>query len=100
VPWLTPNASDPPGVDMFGQVGILQARDGRIRWNDLTDPVARDVDNLNSGGLERFCDTNFYYRRPTVVRHLQYQGGVLAEWTQLASNRNADPIRISPSAWR
>jgi len=80
---------------LFQEVGLTRSTDGQIRWNDLTDPVVRDVDNLTSGGLERFFDNNFYYRQPTVVGRLQYQGGVLAEWTRLALEDAGLPLKVA-----
>ncbi|MCL8209042.1 MAG: synthase [Actinomycetia bacterium] len=82
-------------LETFGAAGLTTVTDGQIRWNDLTDPVVRDVDNLVSGGLERFFDNNFYYRRPTVVGRLQWQGGVLAEWTRLARADTDRPLKVA-----
>ena len=60
------------------------ATDGQIRWGDLFDPLCRDVDNLEAGGLLRWFDNNFYYRHPVVTGRLQYQGGALAAWAREA----------------
>ena len=82
-------------VRLFRAAGVTRITDGQIPWNDLTDPVVRDVDNLVSGGLERFFDNNFYYRQPTVVGRLQYQGGVLAEWTRLSVQESETPLKVA-----
>jgi 5-methyltetrahydropteroyltriglutamate--homocysteine methyltransferase len=82
-------------LSIFAEADLTTVTDGQIRWNDLTDPVVRDVDNLVSGGLERFFDNNFYYRRPTVVGRLQWQGGVLAEWTRLARSETDRPLKVA-----
>jgi 5-methyltetrahydropteroyltriglutamate--homocysteine methyltransferase len=80
---------------IFAEAGLTTVTDGQIRWNDLTDPVVRDVDNLVPGGLERFFDNNFYYRQPTVVGRIQWQGGVLAEWTRLARADTTRPLKVA-----
>jgi 5-methyltetrahydropteroyltriglutamate--homocysteine methyltransferase len=82
-------------IGVFQEAGLTRITDGQIRWNDLTDPVVRDTDNLIAGGLERFFDNNFYYRQPTVVGRLQYQGGVLAEWTRLAVADSSTPLKVA-----
>jgi 5-methyltetrahydropteroyltriglutamate--homocysteine methyltransferase len=82
-------------LSIFAAAGLTRITDGQIRWNDLTDPVVRDTDNLVHGGLQRFFDNNFYYRQPTVVGRLQYQGGVLAEWTRLAVGAATRPLKVS-----
>jgi 5-methyltetrahydropteroyltriglutamate--homocysteine methyltransferase len=71
-------------LDLARIVGLDTTTDGQVRWHDLTDPIVRDVENLNPGGLQRFFNNNFYYRRPTVVGRLWWTGGALAEWTRIA----------------
>lgn len=82
-------------ISVCQNAGLTRITDGQIRWNDLTDPIVRDTDNLLHGGLERFFDNNFYYREPTVVGRLQYQGGVVAEWTRLAVAESTTPMKVA-----
>ncbi len=82
-------------LDVFSAAGLTRVTDGQIRWSDLADPVVRDTDNLVHGGLQRFFDNNFYFRQPTVVGRLQYQGGVLAEWTRLAVGAADRPLKVA-----
>jgi 5-methyltetrahydropteroyltriglutamate--homocysteine methyltransferase len=80
---------------LFEEAGLTTVTDGQIPWEDLLDPVVRDVDNLVAGGLERFFDNNFYYRRPTVVGRLRWRGGVLAHWTRLAKEQTTLPFKVA-----
>ena len=82
-------------ISVFEEAGLTRVTDGQIRWNDLADPVVCDTDNVVHGGLERFFDNNFYYRVPTVVGRLQYQGGVLAEWTRQAHQAATRPLKVA-----
>lgn len=69
--------------------------DGQIRWYDAFDPLCRDIDNLEPGGLLRWFDNNFYYRHPVVTGRLQFQGGTLAAWTREAVAMSSVPITVA-----
>ncbi len=71
------------------------ATDGQIRWYDFFDPLCRDIDNLEPGGLLRWFDNNFYYRHPIVTGRLQFQGGTLAHWTREAVALSTVPITVA-----
>ncbi|MCY0864833.1 MAG: synthase [Sulfobacillus sp.] len=69
--------------------------DGQIRWNDLLDPLTRDIDNLRASGLLRLFDNNFYYRHPVITGRLQFQGGTLAAWVREAVQRSSVPVMVA-----
>lgn len=71
-------------LELAAEMGLDTTTDGQIRWHDLLDPIVRDVDNLRPGGLQRYFNNNFYYRRPEIVGRLAWAGGALAEWTRIA----------------
>lgn len=88
--------------DVTGQVlGLAEearldmTTDGQIRWNDLFDPVVRDIDNVHSAGLLRLFDNNFYYRHPVITGRLQYQGGVLRAWAAEAASVSRVPMKVA-----
>ncbi len=71
-------------LEVAAAAQLTTATDGQVRWHDLTDPIVRDVDNLNPGGLTRYFNNNFYYRRPLVRGRLSWSGGALLAWTRIA----------------
>jgi 5-methyltetrahydropteroyltriglutamate--homocysteine methyltransferase len=82
------------------EVGLDLTTDGQIRWYDLFDPLARDVDNFRPAGLLRLFDNNFYYRHPVITGRLQYQGGTLAQWTRQARRLTSVPLLVAlPGPW-
>ncbi|CAB1130192.1 5-methyltetrahydropteroyltriglutamate--homocysteine methyltransferase [Candidatus Hydrogenisulfobacillus filiaventi] len=82
-------------LELFTREGLDLITDGQIRWNDLLDPVARDIDNLDAAGLERYFDNNFYYRQPVITGRLSWAGGTLAEWTRLALDQAERPLKVA-----
>ncbi|MCL6562081.1 MAG: synthase [Firmicutes bacterium] len=74
---------------------IDRTTDGQIRWNDLFDPLVRDVDNVSAEGLLRLYDNNFYYRHPVIRGYVQFQGGTLAEWTRQALRMTRLPLKVA-----
>jgi 5-methyltetrahydropteroyltriglutamate--homocysteine methyltransferase len=82
-------------VKLAHEANLDATTDGQIRWYDLFDPLCRDIDNLQAGGLLRWFDNNFYYRHPVVTGRLQFQGGTLAQWTREAVERSTVPITVA-----
>jgi 5-methyltetrahydropteroyltriglutamate--homocysteine methyltransferase len=82
-------------LDLAYEASLDAATDGQIRWYDFFDPLCRDIDNLNPGGLLRWFDNNFYYRHPVVTGRLQFQGGTLAAWAREAVNQSRVPIIVA-----
>ncbi|SMC07328.1 5-methyltetrahydropteroyltriglutamate--homocysteine methyltransferase [Sulfobacillus thermosulfidooxidans DSM 9293] len=82
-------------VDLAFEAQLDRTTDGQIRWYDLFDPVVRDLDNVQSAGLIRLFDNNFYVRHPLITGRLQYQGGTLAAWSREASQRSQVPVKVA-----
>jgi 5-methyltetrahydropteroyltriglutamate--homocysteine methyltransferase len=83
-------------LDLAGAVALDTTTDGQVRWHDLTDPVSRDIENLVAGGLQRFFNNNFYYRKPAIRGRLSWTGGALAEWTRIARELRPDvPLKVT-----
>lgn len=81
------------------QAGLDIITDGQIRWDDLVIPFARKIEGMEIGGLTRFFDNNFYYRRPRVVSQLAFKGSATVADFQLASSltrRLVKPVIVGP----
>lgn len=50
--------------------GIDFPTDGQLSWDDLLSPFASKIPGMKLGGLIRFYDNNFYYRKPEAASEL------------------------------
>lgn len=82
-------------VALAADAALDATTDGQIRWYDFFDPLCRDIDNLQAGGLLRWFDNNFYYRHPIVTGRLQFQGGSLSAWAREAVALSPVPIIVA-----
>ena len=82
-------------LNLAVETQLDRTTDGQIRWYDLFDPVVRDLDNVQSGGLIRLFDNNFYVRHPLITGRLQYQGGTLAAWCRESSSLSPVPLKVA-----
>jgi 5-methyltetrahydropteroyltriglutamate--homocysteine methyltransferase len=48
------------------QAGLEVITDGQIRWYDPISHFAGKLDNMKIAGLQRYFDTNFYFRQPVM----------------------------------
>jgi 5-methyltetrahydropteroyltriglutamate--homocysteine methyltransferase len=49
------------------KAGIEVITDGQIRWYDPISHIASKLDNVKIAGLQRYFDTNFYFRQPVIT---------------------------------
>ncbi|MGH9746151.1 MAG: hypothetical protein ACRD59_08585 [Candidatus Acidiferrales bacterium] len=49
------------------RAGLEVITDGQIRWYDPISHIAGKLDNVKIAGLQRYFDTNFYFRQPVVT---------------------------------
>lgn len=82
-------------VNLADAANLDVTTDGQIRWYDLFDPLARDIDNFRPAGLLRLFDNNFYYRHPVITGRLQFVGGTLTAWTREAVTVSRIPIKVA-----
>ena len=60
------------------QAGVDIITDGQVRWDDDQTYVMRHLGGVEIGSLERYLDTNTYYRRPEVTGSLAWREPCLA----------------------
>jgi 5-methyltetrahydropteroyltriglutamate--homocysteine methyltransferase len=49
------------------KAGVEVITDGQIRWYDPISHIASKLDNVKIAGLQRYFDTNFYFRQPVIT---------------------------------
>lgn len=47
--------------------GVDIVTDGQVRWDDDQTYIPRHMNGVEIGGLQRYLDTNTYYRQPEIV---------------------------------
>jgi 5-methyltetrahydropteroyltriglutamate--homocysteine methyltransferase len=48
------------------KAGLEVITDGQVRWYDPISHIAAKLDNVEITGLQRYFDTNFYFRQPVM----------------------------------
>jgi 5-methyltetrahydropteroyltriglutamate--homocysteine methyltransferase len=73
--------------------GIDIVTDGQVRWDDDQTYLMRRFKGVEIGGLQRYLDTNTYYRQPEITGAVAWQEPVLARDWQFASGQSARPVK-------
>jgi 5-methyltetrahydropteroyltriglutamate--homocysteine methyltransferase len=66
--------------------GLEVITDGQIRWLDPISHLASKLDNVKIGGLQRYFDTNFYFRQPVVIGAMKRADALIAKDYSFARN--------------
>jgi len=80
-------------IDDQVKAGIDIVTDGQIRWTELTYPPASSLISVHPGGLRRFFDNNFYYRRPQITDLISRNKELVTEEYRFASEHSQRPVK-------
>lgn len=83
-------------IAQMEQAGINVVNDGQIRWDDLLAPFASAWGGVSRGPLERFYDTNTYFRQPVITGPIKTDGQTLVADFKLAQ-RSAKSAQVKAS---
>lgn len=76
------------------EAGVDIITDGQVRWDDDQTYVTRTMKGVEIGGLQRYLDTNTYYREPEVTGDIQPGGdSILARDWQFAQKNSGRPVK-------
>lgn len=75
------------------EAGIDIVTDGQLRWDDDQTYVARNFKNVQVGALQRYLDTNTYYREPEVAGPIAFVKPALAPDWEFAQKNSAKPVK-------
>lgn len=79
-------------------LGIDIITDGQIRWEDIVTPLAAKIEGFKINGLTRFFNNNVYYRRPVVVKKLEWKSPATVETYRFAKSQAKQTIKaVLPS---
>src|SRR3990172_1191096 len=75
------------------EAGVDIVTDGQVRWDDDQTYIMRALRGVEIGGLQRYLDTNTYYRQPEIVGPIAWQEPVLARDFQFAREHSPKPVK-------
>jgi len=73
--------------------GIDIVTDGQVRWDDDQTYVARGMAGIEIGALQRYLDTNTYYREPEITGDIAFKASVLVKDWQFAQQNSTRPVK-------
>jgi len=79
--------------------GIDVVTDGQIRWEDGLTYFARGLTGFTIAGLQRYFDTNVYYRQPVATGEVAWRAPItVADYAFAAANstRSVKPVVTGP----
>ena len=75
------------------EAGIDLITDGQIRWDDAQTYFARQLTGFAINGLQRYFDTNIYYREPVAEREVAWTAPMAVRDYEFAHAHSARPVK-------
>jgi len=73
--------------------GLDVITDGQVRWDDDQTYVMRALAGVEIGSLERYMDTNTYYRQPEIVGAVGWEKPILIRDFEFARHNSSKPVK-------
>lgn len=83
-------------IEVIGEqidAGVDIVTDGQIRWDDDQTYIPRHMKGVEIGGLQRYLDTNTYYRQPEVVGDVSLVQAVTVRDYNFAAENSSKPVK-------
>ncbi|MDO8615778.1 MAG: uroporphyrinogen decarboxylase family protein [Dehalococcoidia bacterium] len=80
-------------INEQAQAGVDIVSDGQVRWDDDQTYVMRRLQGVEIGGLQRYLDTNTYYRQPEITGAVRWLEPVLVRHWQFAQEHSPQPVK-------
>jgi len=74
--------------------GLDIVSDGQIRWDDDQTYIPRHMKGVEIGGLQRYLDTNTYYRQPEIVGDVSLDEAVTVRDYKFAADNSSRPVKV------
>jgi 5-methyltetrahydropteroyltriglutamate--homocysteine methyltransferase len=75
------------------EAGLDLITDGQIRWEDGQTYFSRRMTGFSIHGLQRWFDTNVYYREPVCEGEVAWRGPITVEDYRLAAASSPKPVK-------
>lgn len=73
--------------------GVELLTDGQIRWEDGFTYFARGLHGFTVNGLQRYFDTNVYYRQPVATAEVSWRAPITVADYQFAASHSTRPVK-------
>ena len=77
----------------MAQAGIDILTDGQIRWEDGQTYFTRGLGGFAINGLQRYFDTNVYYRQPVCEGEVTWRGPISVDDYRFAAGHSPRPVK-------
>lgn len=75
------------------EAGLDLITDGQIRWDDDQTYFACRLEGVEAGGLQRYLDTNTYFRQPQVAGPILWREPLLVRDYRFAAEHSLKPVK-------
>ena len=75
------------------EAGLDIITDGQVRWDDDQTYVMRGLGGAEIGGLQRYLDTNTYYREPEITGAVSWREPILVRDYLFAAENSPKPVK-------
>src|SRR2546428_3320953 len=75
------------------EAGVDIITDGQIRWDDDQTYIMHGLGGVEIGGLQRYLDTNTYYRQPEIVGPIAWREPILVRDYRFAAEHSRKPVK-------
>lgn len=75
------------------EAGLDTVTDGQIRWDDDQTYISRHMKGVEIGGLQRYLDTNTYYRQPEIVGDVSLDAPATVRDYKFAVENSSKPVK-------
>jgi len=75
------------------EAGVDVVTDGQVRWDDDQTYITRHMDGVEIGGMQRYLDTNTYYRQPEIVGAVGLAEPVTVNDYKYAVEKSSKPVK-------
>ncbi len=75
------------------EAGIDVITDGQVRWDDDQTYIMRNLGNVEIGALQRYLDTNTYYRQAEINGPVSWRGPILVHDYLFAVKNSTQPVK-------
>lgn len=77
----------------MAQAGVDIVTDGQIRWEDGQTYFTRALGGFSINGLQRYFDTNVYYRQPIAAEEVVWRGPIAVADYAFAAQNSQKPVK-------
>jgi 5-methyltetrahydropteroyltriglutamate--homocysteine methyltransferase len=75
------------------EAGVDIVTDGQVRWDDDQTHIMRALGGTEIGGLQRYLDTNTYYREAEIIGAITWREPILVRDFAFAAEHSQRPVK-------